>query len=59
MENKINSNILEVLRARAERVKNRKPLTPEEIREIVKNGPFFKKIEEMKEKMNKLNKKEE
>lgn len=50
--------MLEVLKARAERVKNRKPLTPEEIRERMKNSPFFKKIEEMKKKMN-LSKKEE
>ena len=59
MENRINSNMLEVLKARVERAKNRKPLTPEEVRERVKNSHFFKKIEEMKEKMNELNKKEE
>lgn len=52
-------NMLEVLKARAERAKNRKPLTPEEVRERVKNSSFFKKIEEMKEKMSELNKKEE
>ena len=51
--------MLEVLKARAERAKNRKPLTPEEVRERVKNSHFFKKIEEMKEKMNELNNKEE
>lgn len=55
----IKNNMLEVLKARAERAKNRKPLTPEEVRERVKNSSFFKKIEEMKEKMNELNKEEE
>lgn len=59
MKNMMKPNMLEVLKARAERAKNRKPLTPEEVRERVKNSHFFKKIEEMKEKMNELNKKEE
>lgn len=52
-------NMLEAFKTRAERAKNRKPLTPEEVKERVKNSSFFKKIEEMKEKINKLNKKEE
>lgn len=59
MKNMMKPNMLEVLKARAERAKNRKPLTPEEVRERVKNSSFFKKIEEMKEKMSELNKKEE
>ena len=53
-------NMLEVLKARAERAKNRKPLTPEEVRERVRNTPLFKMLKEAQEKkMNELNKKEE
>ena len=60
MENMMKPNMLEVLKARAERAKNRKPLTPEEVRERVRNTPLFKMLKEAKEKkMNELNKKEE
>lgn len=53
-------NMLEVLKARAERAKNRKPLTPEEVRERVRNTPLFKMLREVQEKkMNELNNKEE
>lgn len=54
------SNRLEVLKARAERAKNRKPLTPEEIKERMKNSPLLKMIKEAQaKKINNLNKKEE
>lgn len=59
MEKTINSKMLEVLKARAERAKNRKPLTPEEIRERVKNSPLIKMLKEAQEKKMNLNKKEE
>ncbi len=52
-------NMLEVLKARAERAKNRKPLTPEEVRERFRNTPLFKMLKEAQEKKNELNKKEE
>lgn len=61
MKNMMKPNMLEVLKARAERAKNRQPLTPEEVRERVRNTPLFKMLKEAKEKkmMNELNKKEE
>lgn len=52
-------NMLEVLKARTERAKNRKPLTPEEVRERVKNSPLIKRLKEAQEKKTNLNKKEE
>ena len=60
MKNMMKPNMLEVLKARAERAKNRKPLTSEEVRERVRNTPLFKMLREAQEKkMNELNKKEE
>lgn len=53
-------NMFEALKARASMAQNRKPLTPEEIREKLRNSEFFKKLKEAKEKkLNALNKKEE
>lgn len=53
-------NMFEALKARASMAQNRKPLTPEEIREKLHNSEFFKKLKEAKEKkLNALNKKEE
>lgn len=53
-------NMFEALKARASMAQNRKPLTPEEIREKLHNSDFFKKLKEAKEKkLNALNKKEE
>lgn len=57
--NIINSKMLEALKARAEKAKNRKPLTQEEIREKLKNRPLSQRLKEIREKMNKLNNKEE
>lgn len=52
--------MFEALKARASMAQNRKPLTPEEIREKLHNSEFFKKLKEAKEKkLNALNKKEE
>lgn len=48
--------MLEVLKARAEKAKNRKPLTKEEIRERLHNSTFFKKLKEAQKKLNELNK---
>lgn len=59
MKNMMKSNMLEVLKARTERAKNRKPLTPEEVRERVKNSPLIKMLKEAQEKKMNLNKKEE
>ena len=53
METRMNK-MIEALKARASMAQNRKPLTPEEVRERVKNSSFFKKIEEMKEKLNSM-----
>ena len=48
--------MIEALKARADR----KPLTPEEIRERLHNSEFFKRLKEAQEKkLNALNKKEE
>lgn len=59
METRI-SKMIEALKARAEKVQNRKRLTPEEIRERLHNSEIFKKMMEAnKERMNILNKKEE
>lgn len=59
METRI-SKMIEALKARAEKVQNRKRLTPEEIRERLYNSEIFKKMMEAnKEKMNVINKKEE
>lgn len=53
-------NTFEALKARASMVQNRKPLTPEEIRERLHNSEFFKRLKEAQEKkLNALNKKEE
>jgi hypothetical protein len=53
-------NMFEALKARASMAQNRKPLTPEEIREKLHNSEFFKKLKEAQEKkLNALNKKEE
>jgi hypothetical protein len=46
-------NMFEALKARASMAQNRKPLTPEEIREKLHNSEFFKKLKEAQE--NKLN----
>lgn len=52
-------NMLEVLKVRAEKAKNRKPLTPEGIRERMKNSPIFKMIKEAQaKKISNFNKKE-
>lgn len=59
MKNMMKPNMLEVLKARTERAKNRKPLTPEEVRERVKNSPLIKRLKEAQEKKMNLNKKEE
>lgn len=54
------SKMIEALKARAEKAQNRKPLTPEEIRERLRNSEFFKRLKEAQEKkLNSLNKKEE
>lgn len=55
----MNPNMLEVLKVRAERAKNRKPLALEEIRERMKNSPLIKMLKEAQEKKRNLNKKEE
>ena len=60
---KINAEVLkariEAMKARTERAKNRKPLTPEEIRERVKNSPLIKTLKEAQEKKINFSKKEE
>lgn len=54
----IKNNMFGVLKARA--ITQRKPLTPEEIRERLHNSEFFKRLKEAQEKkLNALNKKEE
>lgn len=53
-------NTFEALKDRAEKARNRKPLTKEEIREKLHNSEFFKRLKEAQEKkLNALNKKEE
>lgn len=52
--------MFEALKARASMAQNRKPLTPEELREKLHNSEFFKRLKEAQEKkLNSLNKKEE
>lgn len=54
------NRMIEALKARAEKMQNRKRLTPEEIRERLHNSEVFKKLMEAnKERMDILNKKEE
>lgn len=54
------NRMIEALKARAEKVQNRKRLTPEEIRERLHNSEVFKKLMEAnKERMAVINKKEE
>jgi hypothetical protein len=53
------NKMIESLKARAEKAQNRKPLTPEEIRERLHNSAFFKKLKEAQEKkLNSLKKEE-
>lgn len=60
MEKRMNKMIdAEVLKARTERSKNRKPLTPEEVRERVKDSPLIKRLKEVQEKKMNISKKEE
>lgn len=58
METRMNK-MIEALKARAEKVQNRKRLTPEEIRERLMNSPFFKRIKEAQEAKLNAEKKEE
>lgn len=44
------NKMLEALKARAEQQKNRKQLTPEEMRERIENSPMMKKLREAKAK---------
>lgn len=44
------SKMIEALKARAEKQKNRKQLTPEEMRERIENSPMMKKLREAKAK---------
>lgn len=54
------NRMIEALKARAEKMQNRKRLTPEEIRERLHNSEVFKKLMEAnKERMAIINKKEE
>lgn len=54
------NRMIEALKARAEKMQNRKRLTPEEIRERLHNSEVFKKLMEAnKERMAVINKKEE
>lgn len=46
------NKMLEALKARAEQQKNRKQLTPEEMRERIENSPLMKKLREAKSKFN-------
>lgn len=52
-------NMLEALKARAEKAQNRKRLTPEEIRERLINSPFYKRIKEAQAAKLNVEKKEE
>lgn len=48
-------NMNQTLKAGAKKEMNRKPVSPQEIRERFKNMPFYKMLEKAK-KMNELNK---
>lgn len=57
--NTMNNKLIEALKARAEQIKNRKPLTQEEVRERLMNSPFFKRVKEAQAVKLNAEKKEE
>ena len=55
-----NNSMLQALKDRAEKARNRKTLTEEERREIIKNSAFYKRLMAAKEaKLNTLKTEEE
>lgn len=44
--NTVNNKLIEALKTRTEQMKNRRPLTPEEVRERLRNSEHFKKLVE-------------